>query len=128
MEIKKIGYDFSVCKVKDFSLVDVNKKFTFIGNTDEENSLVCLTSNVPVNTIERDDGWKAFRIQGILDFSLIGILSRISGILSENKIGIFAISTFNTDYVLVKKENYQRALEVLEKAGYGIVEYMESIP
>ncbi len=122
MEIKKIGYDFSVCKVEDFARVDVNKEFTFIGNTDEENSLVCLTSNVPLNTIERDDGWKAFRIQGILDFSLIGILSRISGILSENKIGIFAISTFNTDYVLVKKENYQRALEALEKAGYSIVE------
>ncbi len=122
MEIKKIEYDFSVCKVKDYSLIDVNTEFTFTGSTDEEKSLVCLTSNVPGNTTEREDGWKAFRIQGVLDFSLIGILSRISGILAESKIGIFAISTFNTDYVLVKKENYQKALEVLEKSGYMIAE------
>lgn len=122
MEIRKIGYDFSVCKVKDYSLVDFNREFTFMGKTDEENSLVCPTSEVPSNATDRDDGWKAFRIQGILDFSLIGILSAISGILAENKIGIFAISTFNTDYILTKAENYQRAVEVLADAGYTITE------
>ena len=73
-----------------------------------------------MNIVERDDGWKAFRIQGVLDFSLIGILSRISAILAENKIGIFAVSTYNTDYILVKKENYQRALKALETQGYMI--------
>ena len=122
MEIKKIDYDFSVCKVADYTLVDLNAEFTFTGKTDEENSLVCPTSKVPVNTTEREDGWKAFRIQGVLDFSLIGILSKISGILAENKIGIFAISTFNTDYVLTKAENYERAISVLSEAGYMIVD------
>ena len=122
MEIKKIDYDFSVCKVEDYSLLNLNSEYSFVGKTDEENSLVCITDDVPPNTIERDDGWKAFRIQGILDFSLIGILSEISGILAENKIGIFAVSTFNTDYVLTKKENYQKALEVLADAGYKIAE------
>lgn len=73
MEIKKIGYDFSVCKVEDYSLVDFNSEFIFAGKTDEENSLVCPTSEVPSNATETDDGWKAFRIQGILDFSLTGI-------------------------------------------------------
>lgn len=102
MEIKKLGYDFSVCKVKDYSLVDFNREFIFVGKTDEENSLVCPTSEVPSNATEKDDGWKAFRIQGILEFSLIGILSAISGILAENKIGIFAISTFNTDLYTYK--------------------------
>ena len=71
---------------------------------------------------KRDDGWKAFRIQGILDFSLIGILSRIAGIFAENEIGIFAVSTFNTDYILTKKENYDKALEALKQAGYEIIE------
>ena len=52
-----------------------------------------------------DDGWKMMRIQGVLDFSLIGILSKISAVLADNKIGIFAVSTFNTDYILVKEEN-----------------------
>lgn len=122
MVIKKIGYDFSVCKVVDYSLVDFNKEFMFSGKTDEEASLVCLTSDVPSNTTEREDGWKAFRIQGILDFSLIGILSTISGILAENEIGIFAISTFNTDYILTKAENFQRAIDVLADEGYVIVD------
>lgn len=121
MQIKEINKDFSVCKVEDYSKVDLNAEFCFIGKTDEECSLVCLTENVPVNVTDRDDGWKAFRIQGILDFSLIGILSEISKILAENRIGIFAVSTFNTDYILTKKENYERALKVLEKAGYEVV-------
>ena len=105
MEIKKIGYDFSVCKVEDYSLVDFNKEFMFAGKTDEEVSLVCLTSDVPSNTIEREDGWKAFRIQGILDFSLIGILSEISGILAENKIyfNLFSRKVEKSIVILFKK-------------------------
>lgn len=122
MEIKRIDYEFSVCKVVDYSLVDLDAEYSFIGKTDEENSLVCITRDVPSNVIERDDGWKAFRIQGVLDFSLIGILSKVSGILADNRIGIFAISTFNTDYVLTKKENYQKALDSLKAAGYKIIE------
>ena len=113
MEIKKLNQDFSVCKVMDYSLVNMDAEYSFIGKTDEENSLVCITGDVPSNAIERDDGWKGFRIQGILDFSLIGILSKIAEILAKNSISIFAISTYNTDYVLMKKENYQRALEVV---------------
>lgn len=121
MEIKVIQYKFTVCKVKDYSLVNLDSDYSFIGKTDEERSLVCITSDVPSNVIERDDGWKAFRIQGVLDFSLIGILSKISNILAEHEIGIFAISTFNTDYILTKKENYQKALTVLEEAGYKVI-------
>lgn len=56
----------------------------------------------------------------MLDFSLIGILSGISTILADNKIGIFAVSTYNTDYILVKEENFIKALEVLAKEGYEI--------
>lgn len=122
MVIKIIDCDFSVCKVMDFSLVKLDSEYSFIGKTDEENSLVCSTADVPSNVTERDDGWKAFRIQGELDFSLIGILSKIAGILAENKIPIFAISTFNTDYVLIKKENYIKALRILSDAGYEITE------
>lgn len=122
MEIKKIDLDFSVCKVADYSLVNLDAAFCFVGKTDEENSLVCLTSDVPPNVTEREDGWKAFRIEGVLDFSLIGILSEILGILAENQIGILAVSTFNTDYILTKKENYQKAAAVLGCAGYQIIE------
>ena len=113
IKIKAIDGDFSVCKVKDYLKVNLDAEFCFTGKTDEEKSLVCLTEDVPENTIEREDGWKAFRIEGILDFSLIGILSQISALLAENEIGIFAISTYNTDYILVKAKNYLKAKELL---------------
>ena len=121
MEIEKIDYDFSVCKVKDFSDVDLMQEYCFVGKTDEECSLVCITEQAPTQTIEQEDGWRAFRIQGVLDFSLIGILAKISGLMADNGIGIFAISTYNTDYILTKKENYERALKVLDQAGYEII-------
>ena len=121
MHLKKLEQDFSVCKVEDLSKVNLDSEFCFIGKTDEEKSLVCLTDNVPSSATVCATGWKAFRIQGILDFSLIGILSRISTLLADNKIGIFAISTYNTDYILVKQENYDKALDILLKAGYKIV-------
>ncbi len=121
MELKIIPYRLTVCKVADFSAVDINADFYFIGKTDEELSLVCRTEDAPSLTIERDDGWRGFRIQGILDFSLIGILSKLSGILAEHKIGIFAVSTYNTDYILVKEENFERALNALSSEGYSVI-------
>ena len=78
---KKIHQEFSVCQVEDYSFVNLDSEYSFIGKTDEEKSLVCLTSEVPPNVIRRDDGWKALRIQGVLEFSLIGILSKIAAIL-----------------------------------------------
>ena len=121
MELKTIEYNLSVCKVTDISDIDLSSDFFFIGKTDEEVSLVCKTEDTPINTIEREDGWRGFRIQGVLDFSLIGILSKLSGILAEHKIGIFAVSTYNTDYILVKEENFERALNVLAAEGYVVV-------
>lgn len=122
MEIKKIDHNFSVCQVEDYSLVNLNSEYSFIGKTDEEKSLVCITDEVPANVIQRDDGWKAFRIQGVLDFSLIGILAKIAAALADNGISIFAVSTYNTDYVLMKKEKYQKALDVLKALGYMIID------
>ena len=122
MQIKKIYQDFSICQVEDYSLVNLDSEYSFIAKTEEERSLVCITKEVPSNVIRRDDGWKAFCVQGVLDFSLIGILSKISTILAEHGISIFAVSTYNTDYILIKDTNYEKALEVLKSSGYQIVE------
>ncbi|MBR1634485.1 MAG: ACT domain-containing protein [Lachnospiraceae bacterium] len=121
MELKVIEHKLTVCKVADISSIDLSTDFFFIAKTDEELSLVCRTADTPSQTTGRDDGWKGFRIQGVLDFSLIGILSKLSGILAAHKIGIFAVSTYNTDYILVKEENFGRALEVLSAEGYKVV-------
>ena len=120
MKLKAIEHDFTVCKVRDISQVDFNDEFCFLGKTDEEISLVCRSEKTPLNTVGREDGLRAFRIEGILDFSLVGILSRISAVMAENEIGIFALSTFNTDYVLVKKHNFERAVNALRGAGYEV--------
>ena len=121
MKLKALPYALTVCRLADASEIDLKKDFYFLARTDEELSLVCRTEDTPVNTAARDDGWRAFRIEGVLDFSLIGILSKISAILAENKIGIFAVSTYNTDYILVKEENFDRALQALAENGYTIV-------
>ena len=122
MRLKIIPDTFTVSKVEKVTDIDMNSDIYFIGKTDEELSLVCRMEDVPENTVERDDGWRGFRIEGVLDFSLIGILSKLSTILAENQIGIFAVSTFNTDYILVKEENFDRAMDVLAAAGYEVTE------
>ena len=119
--LHKIDRDFSVCRVSEVPAELLKDEFCFIGKTDEELSLVCETSCVPENAFLRDDGWRALRIVGVLDFSLIGILAPIADLLAKEKIGIFAVSTYNTDYVLVKKENAERAEQTLTAAGYEFV-------
>ena len=121
MKIEKIDYEFTVCRVKDYTLVNLDDEFCFIGKTDEEKSLVCRTDKVPDNVAEQENGWNAFRIKGVLDFSLVGVLSKISALLAGNGIGIFVVSTYNTDYVFVKEEKMGEALQVLADNGYRVV-------
>ncbi len=121
LKLQVLARDFTVCKVMDYSGVDLAAKYCFVGKTDEENSLVCETSRVPANTTEREDGWRALRIAGTLDFSLVGILAELSAVLARNKIGIFAVSTYNTDYIFVKKDRLDDAVRVLQQTGYTVV-------
>ena len=120
LELEVIEGALTVSKVDSVADIDLGSDFFFIGKTDEEVSLVCRTGETPAHTVEREDGWRAFRICGTLDFSLTGILSRLSSILAEAGIGIFAVSTFNTDYVLVKDADFERALALLSSAGYPV--------
>ena len=122
MEIRKLHPEFSVCQVADVSQVNSDAEYCFLGKTDEEISLVCPVEDVPANAIRREDGWRAMRITGTLDFSLIGVLAGISAVLAENGIGIFVLSTYDTDYILTKQKTYARALQLLAQAGYQIAE------
>lgn len=122
MKLKKLPYELTVCKVEKTSDINMDADICFVGKTEEELSLVCKTEDVPAETLERDDGWRGFRIAGVLDFSLIGILSKLSTVLAENMIGIFAVSTYNTDYILVKTDIFERAMQVLAAEGYEVTE------
>ncbi len=122
MKLKVLPWDLTVCKTVSMEGIDLSAGFFFIGKTDEEVSLVCRTEDTPANTLAREDGWRGFRVAGVLDFSLTGILAKLSAVLAENGIGIFAVSTYNTDYILVKREDLGRALAALAAAGYEVAE------
>lgn len=121
MDIEVLKYDLTVCKVRETDDIDLKNGFCFVGVTGEEISLVCETEKTPADTIKREDGWKGLKIIGELDFSLVGILSGIASILADNGISIFAVSTFNTDYILIKKNNLAAALKALENGGCNII-------
>ena len=121
MELKTLDERFSVCRLRSAEGLDLSLPFTFFSRTDAELSLVCPSEAAPETAERRDDGWRGFRIQGELDFGLIGILARLSAVLAEKKIGIFAVSTYNTDYIFVKQEHFARALDALAEAGYTMI-------
>ncbi len=121
MIIRPLDFDITVCQVENAELLDVRKNFYFVGKTEKEISLVCKTEDVPARILQREDGWQGFYIDGTLDFSLVGILSRIAGLLADQGISIFALSTYNTDYVLVKKSDFSKAMDILSQNGYNMV-------
>ena len=82
MYLKVLPYDLTVCKTADTAALDLTREFYFIAKTDEELSLVCQTADAPACTTAREDGWRGMRIEGQLDFSLVGILARISDVLA----------------------------------------------
>lgn len=122
MKLRKLPYELSVCKLNSNTDFNFNLDFCFYAKTDDEISLVCKTQDVPSDAVVRDDGWCGFYFDETLDFSLIGVLAKISAVLSENNIGIFAVSTYNTDYILVKSENFDKAVSVLKSNGYTFVD------
>src|ERR1700730_100845 len=98
--------------IPDWALQD--KAFFSITKTADELSIVCLEDRIPSH-VKTEKGWNAIKVEGPLDFGLTGILSSLLHPLAEAKISIFALSTFDTDYVLFKKENLHRVIEILEK-------------
>lgn len=120
--IIKMKTPFTVMKINSEKDIPYSSPLLFFAKTAEELSLVCPTEFAPETFVERNDGWKCFKVAGILDFSLVGILAKISGILAEGKIPIFAVSTFNTDYILVKEEFSEKAEELLLNNGFIITE------
>jgi hypothetical protein len=97
----------------------LHSSFFFVTHTDEELSLV-LPDTVQLESDRSDPGWACFKVQGPLDFNLVGVLAGISSVLAEAKIAIFALSTFDTDYILVKREQEWAARDALSSAGYRI--------
>lgn len=122
MKLKVLDDKYQVIRLKPdekLPLEFVSGEFFSITKTEEELSIV-VKSGIEIQNNRIEDNWRIMQIVGTLDFSLIGILSKISAILADNKIAIFVISTYNTDYILVKEEKLKQAIEVLKENGYEI--------
>ncbi len=127
MEDRKLEFivlqdTYGVCRLdKDRTIPDWAKESEFfsITKTRSELSLVCSQQNIPED-ITCEKGWRVLKVEGTLDFSLTGILASISGTLAAEDISIFAISTYDTDYILVKEAALDRAVEALRKAGHAV--------
>lgn len=120
MKLTLLPQPFAVCKLIDMSQINWNDEFVFFSKTDDELSLVCVADNIPANATHIENGWRALKIEGVLDFSLVGILAKLSALLAENEISIFAVSTFNTDYIFLKADMLDTAVNVITEAGYEV--------
>jgi hypothetical protein len=120
MTLKKLDEDFSICKLQDTHNIDFNQDFMFFSKTDEEVSLVCPSGIVPSNAVTVESGWKAFRIDGVLDLNMVGVAASITGILAKAEISVFIISTYNTDYFFVKAADFSKSVSLLENSDYEI--------
>ena len=120
MLLQVIEGKFSVCKVENLRAVNFHVPWLFVGKTDAEISVVCLTVDVPHATLAREDGWRALRVAGQMDFGLTGVMAGLSTVLAQAGISIFAVSTFDTDYILMKAEKLAPAIEALEAGGHTV--------
>ncbi|MFP4661580.1 MAG: ACT domain-containing protein [Halanaerobiales bacterium] len=114
--LKVLDERFAICKVDNKYPIPMwvleSRDFYSITRTHDEMSIVSMEDSVP-DDVEKESGWKAFKIEGELDFSLVGVISSITGYLAEKEISVFVMSTYNTDYILVKEEDFEKAVEVL---------------
>lgn len=114
---------FAVCRLKSAAEADLRAvPFVSLTATGEEVSLVCPEAAMPANRTAAETGWRCLKLLGPLDFSLTGVLAEISAALARRKISIFAVSTFDTDYILVKKERVPEAVEALKECGCTYIE------
>jgi uncharacterized protein len=123
LTLKILKDRYSVCRLNKNDEIPkwiFDEEFFSITRTDDELSIVCLQDKIKED-IKCEKDWKVLKIEGPLDFSLVGILSRISTLMANNGISIFAISTYDTDYILIKEESINKVIEVLENNNYNII-------
>lgn len=122
IELTILPYRLVICRLDPSaplpqSVLDGN--FFSATRTPDELSLLVTEENA-IRDAEVEGGWRAFKVKGPLDFSLTGVLSAIAAPLAAAQIGIFALSTFDTDYILVKQVQLERASRILSEAGFKI--------
>jgi len=114
----------SICRLEKNAPIPewaLTGEFFSITRTAEELSVVCPQNQVPPG-VQKQDGWKVLQVEGPLDFSLTGVLASLTEPLAKEGISVFAISTYETDYLLVKEEQLEGAIQALREEGYEVEE------
>jgi hypothetical protein len=114
--------DLSVCQLSDVRHANLDRGFFTLSVTGREISLVCETRHVPATALQSEKGFRAFEVMGQLDFALVGIIAGITAALSKARVGVFVVSTFDTDYILVRDRKLEMAIDALVGAGYCVVQ------
>jgi len=121
--MKLLQKKFGVCRLNKDELIpqwSKNSDFFSMTKTLDELSIVCSEESIP-NGIKCEKDWRILKVEGPLDFALVGILSSITNVLAQQGISIFAISTYDTDYILVKDKDIKNAIDSLYIAGYRVL-------
>ena len=122
-ELVVLPHDFAVCKFGPRALVPAwidGGNFWSVARTTEELSIVCEERLIP-SGVHAETGFSCLKVVSPLDFSSVGVLAALTGALAASGISVFAISTFDTDYVLVKEEFAESALKTLQAAGHELI-------
>lgn len=120
MTLELMENDYAVCRLESIQIPD--GEFMSLTVSNGEISLVCETKKAPRGCVA-EAGWRGLRVCGVLDFSLVGILAGLTDVLARSKISVFAVSTYDTDYLFVKEESLKPAAEALRAAGYELIDY-----
>lgn len=124
MKLSTLKEEYGVCRLQPDAVLPewaMAGAFYTVSKTYEELSIVCESSLIP-NGIRAEMGWRVIKVEGPLDFALVGILASLSGTLADRGVSIFAVSTFDTDYLLVKEKEYKNAVEALRDVGHTVLE------
>ena len=127
MVLELLDKDYSVYQFNVDHQINKNifdHDFISITKTKNEISVVA-TTGLFEQFVKREDNWKILKIDGILDFNLTGIISKISAILANNGISVFVISTYNTDYIMIKEDKLEKTIKVLEENEYKVKKSVE---
>jgi hypothetical protein len=122
LTLKLLDGRFAVCRLDRDAPIpawDVRGEFFSMTRTAEELSVVCLEAAVPEG-VSLEGDWRALRVAGVLDFGLVGVLASLTSPLADAGVGVFVLSTFDTDYLLVKEHDLALAVEALTARGHSV--------
>jgi len=114
---------FAICKLRVEEEVPywvLSSGFFSVTRTPEELSIVCFESNIPME-LKSVRGWRCIKVLGRLDLTLVGILASLASALASAGVSVFAVSTYDTDYLLVRKEDLAKAVSALRKSGHTVL-------